>query len=91
MAIQLNRGFILRRIGPQYMAVPYGAMSARVGGMITLSESGFHLWRALEQGSDSEEALAALLTERYEVDAETALCDVRAFLAYLSELGAVAV
>ncbi len=91
MAIQLNRGFILRRIGPQYMAVPYGAMSARVGGMITLSESGFRLWRALEQGSDSEEALTVVLTEHYEVDTETAARDVREFLAYLAELGAVAI
>ena len=40
MAIQLKKGFVLRKIGVQYMAVPYGSMTNEVTGMVSLTESG---------------------------------------------------
>lgn len=91
MAIKLNKGFVLRKIGPQHMAVPYGAMSNEVKGMITLTESAYLLWKAIEDGADTEEALVNVLTETYEVESEDALADVKSFLAYLVQLGAVEV
>ncbi len=89
MAIQLNKGFVLRKIGPQYMAVPFGEMITRVKGMVHLTESGYLLWKALEDGADSVEAMATVLTDTYDVDGETALADAKEFLAYLVQLGAV--
>ena len=68
MAIQLKKGFVLRKIGAQYMAVPFGAMTREVKGMVSLTESGYFLWQAIENGTDSVEALADLLTAEYEVD-----------------------
>ncbi len=91
MSIQLNKGFILRKIGPQYMAVPYGEAATRAGGMLTLSESGYRLWQAMEEGVSEEAALVDILTDTYDVTREVASADVRAFLAYLSECGAVAI
>ncbi len=91
MSIQLNKGFILRKIGLQYMAVPFGEAAVRAGGMLSLSESGYRLWQAMEAGATEEETLVDILTEHYEVSRETAEVDVRAFLAELSKHGAVAV
>lgn len=89
MAIKLKKGFVLRKIGPQYMAVPYGAMSSELKGMVTLTESGYLLWQAMEQGTETEEALVQILTDAYEVEAEEALHDVKEFLDYLRQLGVV--
>ncbi len=91
MKIQPMPGFILRKIGPQYMAVPYGAATARVGGMITLSESAYRLWRAVEAGADTPEALVACLTDTYDVEPATARRDVTEFIESLIGWGAVAV
>ncbi len=89
MAIKIQKGFVLRKIGPQYMAVPYGAMTTRVKGMITLTESGYMLWQAIEKGADNMDALVELLMDTYEVEREVALQDANDFVAFLTELGAV--
>ena len=56
--------------------------------MIALTESAELLWNALRDGAD-EAALTNLLAENYEVDAETALGDVKSFLNGLKEQGAL--
>ena len=91
MAIRLNKGFVLRKIGPQYMAVPFGEMTNRVKGMVTLTESGYLLWKALEEGTDTVEGMAKVLTDTYEVDEATALADSKEFLDYLVHMGAAEV
>ena len=87
MAIKLKKGFVLRKIGPQYMAVPYGSMTSEIKGMVTLTESGYLLWKELEKGADTAEALAKVLTDTYEVEEDEAIRDVNGFLDYLKELG----
>ena len=89
MVYQLKSGFILRKIGEQIMAVPVGAQTSHIHGMIALTESGELLWNALQDGAD-EETLTNLLIANYEVDAQTALADVQAFLKGLKEQGALA-
>lgn len=91
MAIQLKKGFVLRKIGPQYMAVPFGSMTNEVKGMVTLTESGYLLWKAMEEGTDTVEGLVAVLQETYEVETEEATRDTNEFLAYLANLGAIEV
>ena len=88
MVYKLKSGFILRKIADQIMAVPVGAQTSNIHGMIALSESGELLWNALVSGAN-EEGLVELLTQNYEVDRETALCDVRIFLKGLHEQGAL--
>lgn len=89
MSIQLKKGFVLRKIGVQYMAVPFGAMTNEVKGMISLTESGYLLWKAMEEGATTVDALADALTDEYDVDRETAVRDVNSFVEYLAKLGAV--
>ena len=89
MAIRAKKGFVLRKIGAQYMAVPFGAMTGKVKGMITLTETGYFLWKTLETGVENVEALVTAMTEEYDVDHDTAAKDVCAFLVYLAELGVI--
>lgn len=87
MSIKIKKGFVLRKIGPQYMAVPFGAMTQQIKGMITLTESGYLLWQALDSGVDSKEALVARLLEEYDVEEEDAAADVEEFLNFLKGIG----
>lgn len=87
MAIQLKKGFVLRKIGAQYMAVPFGAMTSEVKGMISLTETGFFLWKAMEEGKNTVDALADALTAEYEVEREVAVKDIRGFVEYLASVG----
>lgn len=89
MAIQLKKGFVLRKIGAQYMAVPFGAMTNEVKGMVSLSESGYLLWQAIEKGTDTIEGLADVLTAEYDVERDVAVRDVNDFVDYLAQLGAI--
>jgi uncharacterized protein (DUF1697 family) len=91
MAIQLKKGFVLRKIGVQYMAVPYGSMTNEVKGMVSLTESGYLLWQAIEKGTDTVEALADVLMAEYDVERDVAVRDVNDFVDYLAKLGAVTV
>ena len=88
MIYKLKPGFILRKIGNQTMAVPVGAQTSHIHGMIALTESGELLWKALGEGADKN-TLTDLLTENYEVDSVTALADVESFLEGLKEQGAL--
>ena len=88
MVHKLKSGFILRKIGNQIMAVPVGAQTSHIHGMIALTESGELLWNVLVDGAD-EERLVDLLTENYDVDRSTALSDVRSFLKGLEVQGAL--
>jgi hypothetical protein len=89
MAIQLKKGFVLRKIGTQYMAVPFGSMTGKVKGMVSLTESGYVLWKAMEKGTNTAEGLADVLTAEYEVERDVAIQDVNEYLSYLAELGVI--
>ena len=60
----------------------------KLGGMLTLSESGAILWKALEQGCDLDQ-LAKVLTAQYDVSEEIARADAAKFVGKLSQLGCI--
>ena len=79
MMLKVKKGFLLRRLGDEFMVVAIGA-SKSFNGMIRLNDTGAFYWKELEKGS-SEDDLTAKTLERYEgVDQETARRDVREFL-----------
>ena len=59
MTYKLKDGFVLRKVGPMYMAVPFGTRASELKGMVSLSETGYLLWKALEAGTDTLEGLVA--------------------------------
>lgn len=88
MTYKLKDGFIIREIGGNTMAVPVGAKTSEIHGMIALSESGALLWKELEKGADIT-VLANVLTDNYEIDSATALADAEKFVDGLKEQGAL--
>jgi hypothetical protein len=64
-------------------------MTKELKGMITLTESGYLLWKALDKGTDTVDALVDVLLETYDVDRDVATQDVNAFLNYLTEMGVI--
>ena len=80
MMLKVKKGFLLRRLGDEFMVVAIGEASKSFNGMIRLNDTGAFYWKELEKGS-SEDDLTAKTLERYEgVDQETARRDVRGFL-----------
>lgn len=88
MIYKIKDGFVLRKIGPQVMAVPVGKLTSEIHGMIALSESGALLWNLLSDGAEKEKLVEALL-EEYETDRQTAETDVEKFINGLIEQGAL--
>ena len=79
-------GFIVRQIADQNVAVAVGETSRSFRGMIKLNDTGLMIWNLLED-EVTENGIVAALTERYDVDDETARSDVRRFLDVLEEAG----
>lgn len=76
---------ILREIAGEQILIPVGETALRIKGMISLTESGALLWNRL-QSECSEENLVDAIMNEYDIDRETALDDVQAFLSQLREL-----
>lgn len=83
--MKLKYEFIERLIVDEYVMVPAGEAARTFGGMITTSEVGAFIMRALKQDV-SEADLLPMLLEAYEVDEATAKADIEKFLRQLREL-----
>ncbi len=82
--MKIENGFVLKEIAGSYVVAPTGAKIVDFSAMITLNETGAFLWKCLEEDL-TEEELAAKLGEEYEVDFDTALCDVLEFVKILKD------
>ena len=83
--MKLKYEFVERLIVDEYVLVPAGEAARTFGGMITTSEVGATIMRALNRDVSQAELLA-LLMEEYDVDAQTANSDLNAFVQQLREL-----
>lgn len=83
--MKLKYEFVERLIVDEYVLVPAGEAARTFGGMITTSEVGATIMRALKQDVSQAELLA-LLMEEYDVDEQTANSDLNAFVQQLREL-----
>lgn len=82
--MKIRDGFILREVADNYIVVAVGEAVKSFNGVINLNETGAFLWKQLENGTDKEALIDALLAE-YEVDREVAEKDVETFIAKLTE------
>lgn len=78
--LKIKRGFILRKLGEESMAVAIGEASKSFNGMIRLNDTGVIYWKELEKGTTAEKLTARTLEEFEGVDEETAHRDVQEFL-----------
>ena len=79
---------MLRQVAGEQVVVPVGKAVSAFTGMITLNDTGAFLWELLET-NQTVEGLVSAVTEKYEIDGQTAKEDVQRFLDKLSSVGAV--
>ena len=77
--IRIEKEYVLRQIGDDYIIVPVGKSVLSFNGMITVNETGAFLWEQLVEGTNKEELLRTML-ETYEVTQEEAERDIEEFL-----------
>lgn len=87
--MKILEGFVLKNIAGANIVVPVGSNTVSFNAVITLNESGAFLWQQLESDKTEEELVLSLLKE-YDVDEATARCDVKEFVAKLTEAGLLA-
>lgn len=86
--MKIKEGYILRKVGIQFVVAATGKASEHFNGMMRLNESGAFAFRLMQQGI-TEEELTIRLMEEYEVSEQTARKDVAAFTAALREADAL--
>ena len=83
-----NPAFSLQSIGDVYLLVPLQDEIFQKDRVIPTNEVGALLWNTLREES-TEEKLADTVAGEYEIPRETALSDIRLFLASLEKTGAL--
>ena len=76
--MKLKDGFLLREIAGQTVVLPVSG-DLDLNMMITLNDTGAFLWQHLQEETDENALVAALLAE-YDVDEDTARKAVAAFV-----------
>ena len=87
--MRIKEGFILRKVGIQYIVAATGEASKEFNGMLRLNRIGAFLWEQLTEERSKEQLLRALM-DQYEVDENTANTDVDDFLSSLKGAGIIA-
>lgn len=77
--LKLDKEYVLRQIGDDYIIVPVGEAVLNFNGMLTVNETGAFLWEELVKGTNKGELLRTLM-DNYEVTQEEAEKDIDEFL-----------
>ena len=83
--MKIKEGYLVREIADKTVVVPVGE-DLDLSKMITLNETGKFLWIELQQETDEDRLVSALLKE-YSVDEATARASVLRFVNKLRENG----
>ncbi len=86
--MKIKEGYLLREVAGSNIVVPLGAAELDLGGMMTLNEVGAFVWHALEENTNEEQIVKALLSE-YDVEEAVAARDVHTYIEKLREKGLI--
>ena len=86
--MKIKNGFILRKVGRQYVVAATGEASKNFNGMMRLNEEAAFAFGLLKEDI-TEDALIAALVEKYGSDEAETRADVAQFLATLKEADAL--
>lgn len=86
--MKIKNGFILRKVGKQYVVAATGEASKNFNGMMRLNEEAAFAFGLLQKET-TEEALVAALLEKYPADETETRADVANFLRKLKEADAL--
>lgn len=87
--MKIKNGYVMRKIADINVVVPVGETSIDFNGIITLNDTGAFLFNLLINGTSMEEMLKAM-TERYDIDEESAKSDIIDFCSRLEEANLIA-
>lgn len=80
--MKIKDGFAKRNIAGSNIVVPVGKQSMKFNGMITLNDSGSFFWDCFCRDITIDDAVK-MVTDEYEIDAETAKQDINNFVEML--------
>ena len=86
--MRVKNGFILRKVGRQYVVAATGEASKNFNGMIRLNDEAAFAFGLLQEGV-TEDGLVAALVEKYGGNEAGVRMDVANFLAQLKEAAAL--
>lgn len=86
--MRIKDGFIMRKVGRQYVVAATGEASRNFNGMIRLNEEAAFAFGLLQTGITEEELVTALV-QKYSSDPAETRADVTAFLEKLKEADAL--
>ena len=86
--MKVKNGFILRKVGSQFVVAATGEASRNFNGMIRLDESGAFAFNLLKNEISEQDMLSALAAQ-YSVDEDSLKGDLANFIAKLKEAGAL--
>ena len=86
--MKVSKDYIMREIAGECILVPVGAAAAKFNGLVTMNEVGKYIVELLAEEHTVQE-LVEKITAEYDVDAQTALTDVKPFLEQLQKVGAL--
>lgn len=75
--MKIKEGFVLRSLGNEQIVAGEGLEQINFSKLISLNASAAYLWQEIEDKEFDEQMLAALLAEKYGIDPNIALADVR--------------
>lgn len=82
--MKVKPGYMIREVAGYNVVVPVGDAAMNFNGMINLNETGAFLWKLLEEDTDEEKLVGALLAE-YDIAEDAARSDVGEFIAKMKE------
>lgn len=85
--MKVKDGFILRKVGRQFVVAATGEASRNFNGMLRLNEEAAFAFELLQKGTTQEELVSALM-EKYAGEERVVRADVAAFLEKLKEADA---
>ena len=85
--MKVKDGFILRKVGRQFVVAATGEASKNFNGMLRLNEEAAFAFELLQKGTTQEELVFALM-EKYAGEETVVRADVAAFLEKLKEADA---
>ena len=88
--MKIKEEYKVREIAGEYVVIVQGSYGADMTKVIALNDSSLYLWESLEGEEFSEDDVASLLIERYEVEEDVAHRDAKLWVERLVECGLVA-
>lgn len=82
--LKIKRGFLLRKLGTENIAVAIGEASKNFNGMIRLNNTGTFYWEKLEKGTTEEQLITETLKRYKNPDADAVRQDIKEFINTIS-------